>query len=191
MMQQKQQRHGHGVNGVSVSELQRIIRVQNHVIIGLSSLFVLLILMTFALINMSSLMTATNTYSSSSSMMPVRRSISNFKDTAAIKGGGGGFGKSRFGPDSASSDINKHGGGASTTVYQGMQFDDHGRPIGKVGGAVRGGSAMTQQQQQQQQYYKYRNVNINTLVVPSSPQNYHHSKQPPTYITPPMPPLHI
>jgi serine/threonine protein phosphatase PrpC len=83
-------------------------------------------------------------------MMPVRRSISNFKDTAAIKGGG--FGKSRFGPDSASSDISKHGGGASTTVYQGMQFDDHRRPIGKaaVGGAVRGGSAMTQQQQQQQ-----------------------------------------
>ena len=162
-MQAPKQRghHGGGVNGgVSVSELQRIIRVQNHVIIGLSSLFVLLIVMTFALIQMSStLLSATDTYGSSgSSMMPVRRHIGSLgsanKETVA------GFGKSRFGPDSASSDINRQGGSSSSTsIYQGMQFDDHGRPIGKLpggvssrgAGAVRGGVSSTTRQQQQQQ----------------------------------------
>jgi len=163
--------HGGGVKGgVGASELQRIIRVQNHVIVGLSSLFVLLIVMTFALIHMSPTLSATNTYGSSSSTMPVRRHISGLgsanKETAAVRGGGGGFGKSRFGPDSASSDINRQGGGAgsvaggssSTSIYQGMQFDDHGRPIGKLpggvssrgAGAVRGGVSSTTQQQRQQ-----------------------------------------
>ena len=183
MMQAPKQRGHHGgvvKGGVSASELQRIIRVQNHVIIGLSSLFVLLIVTTFALIHMSStlLMSATNTYGSgggsgSSSTMPVRHHISSLgsanEETAVTVGRGGGFGKSRFGPDSASSDTNRQGGGAgsagggssSTGIYQGMQFDDHGRPIGKLlpggvssrgaGAAVRGGVGSTTQQQQQQQ----------------------------------------